>query len=89
LLKLNRCGGTLINRKTVLSASHCNVNEFDYAYKGSTFRIPIRTNEFYSSKEQMMSVHVGVHDRNNKNKWPAKTHSVAKIIIVGKKFAKI
>lgn len=72
----------MINRKTVLTASHCNVDIFDYEHDGETFKVPVEANEFYPTRASMMTVYVGVHNRTSMKTWPAKSYSVSNVISV-------
>ena len=79
------CGGTLINQKTALTAAHCINTQFEYDYKGNTYVIEIKPNEYYTTWESMFTVYIGMHNSNinseSNNKF-GKAISVAKIIKV-------
>lgn len=80
------CGGTLLNQKTALTAAHCINTQFEYDYKGRTYMIEIKPNEYYSTWESMFTVYIGMHNSNinselNNNKF-GKAIYVAKIIKV-------
>lgn len=79
------CGGTLINQKTALTAAHCINTQFEYDYKGITYVIEIKPNEFYSTWESMFTVYIGMHNSNinsESNTRFGRAISVTKIIKV-------
>jgi hypothetical protein len=57
-----RCGGTLIDLNTVVSAAHCVIKEFDYYIFGYVYSLRIKLNEFYPTIESMFSIYLGVHE---------------------------
>ena len=59
-----RCAGTLIDRQTVLTASHCVSNKTSFTYKGKTYSLNIEPNEMYPNIESTISVYLGVHDKS-------------------------
>ena len=50
-----RCGGTLIDLNTIVSAAHCVIKQFEYYIFGFVYSLPIKLNEFYPSMESMFS----------------------------------
>jgi hypothetical protein len=51
--------GTLINRKTVLTAGHCILREFDYDYVNNTYKIKVVPNVYYPKLSMIYKVYLG------------------------------
>jgi V8-like Glu-specific endopeptidase len=59
------CGGTLIDKSTILTASHCIIGSFDQTINGTTYILPIELNDKYPTYESMLTVYLGIHDLSN------------------------
>lgn len=70
------CGGTLINRDTVLTASHCILTKLDYNYNNSKYSIPI------SVDPSMYIVYLGFYNLTNEQTEPGVIKPVKKVIMV-------
>ncbi|CAF0863992.1 unnamed protein product [Brachionus calyciflorus] len=57
------CGGTLINRKTVLTTASCIKKTFTAIVKNQTRTIPVELNSYHANIESMYSVFVGVYNQ--------------------------
>lgn len=74
------CGGTLIDKSTILSAAHCIKSSIDYTHNGNTYTYSLKYNSNYPSLESMYTIYLGVHDRSDLSASGIVTKSVSKII---------
>jgi hypothetical protein len=58
------CGGTLIDKKTILTASHCIQTTVSLVYNRTEYTFPITFNKLYPTFGSMYKVYLGVHNRS-------------------------
>lgn len=56
------CGGTLIDRDTVLTAAHCYNEKVKISVNGFRLNYPVGPNEVHSTVESAYTVYLGLHD---------------------------
>lgn len=76
--------GTILNRKTVITAAHCILETFEYRYGNKSYLINVTENSFHPKMGSLYTVYVGVdkiitYDEDIK---PAKAVNVDRIIRV-------
>ena len=79
------CGGTLIDRKTILTAEHCIVKEVEITYNNKIYYGKVYTNSDYPTIASMYTVYLGLQDRtviSNLNISPGVKMSVSQVIEV-------
>ena len=76
------CGGTLIDRQTILTAAHCIPTTVDFTYADTTYTLLVTTNPYYPTVASMFSVYLGVQSLTGINMYPVVKMNVANVIRV-------
>lgn len=74
------CGGTLIDRSTVLTAAHCIQTHLSVIYNRTEYTFPIQLNNQYPSLASMYKIYLGVHNRSVTNDPQGITMAVSRVI---------
>ena len=56
------CGGTLIDKTTVLTAGHCILNKFEFSYRNVDYSFPTWSNDLYPTNGSMYKLYFGLQD---------------------------
>ncbi|CAF0860159.1 unnamed protein product [Brachionus calyciflorus] len=73
------CGGTLIDRNTVLTAAHCIQSKITFKYNDVPYSTDVKTSQEYPTIESMYKVYLGVHNKTIRTQYPAIEVSVKNV----------
>ena len=79
------CGGTLIDRRTIITAGHCIQTSVNYKYGSQYFATAVTNNSYYPTYGSMFNVYLGLQDKstiNNDDISPAVKVAVSQVIRV-------
>ena len=81
------CGGTLIDRHTILTAAHCIQTSVKFKYAGITYTGSVSTNVYYPTISSMYTVFLGVQDKSSIDDYATVTLPAIKMTV--KKVVKV
>lgn len=78
------CGGTLIDRRTIITAGHCIQTSVNYKYGSQSFTTAVTNNSYYPTYGSMFNVYLGLQDKStiNNDISPAVKVAVSQVIRV-------
>ncbi len=76
------CGGTLIDRSTILTAAHCLPKTFSFKYGVYRYTASITPNSIYPTYASMFKVYLGVQDISKLNIFPVVKMDISNVILV-------
>ena len=82
------CGGTLIDRKTVLTTASCIRRSVEINYNGTDYTGNVYLNSFYPTTASQYKIFLGLHNLNNAYVSPTVSFDVSQIILVTNLFFK-
>ena len=61
----SRCGATLIDKRTLLTAAHCLVDKVTFEVAGKNYTVKVEPNKYFKTLESMFTVFLGVQNSAN------------------------
>jgi secreted trypsin-like serine protease len=79
------CGGTLIDKTTIVTAAHCIYTSISFTYGITNYKLQVKPNSFYPTIASMYKVYLGLQDASSISsrqlKSPAVQMNVANVIV--------